>query len=101
MSTVLGPAVTLKDVTETGMRFELTAGVRNINARGAVASDLRFEIIRRIRESEPPIAFPQTTVWMREVEPDDARPPAPRAADATSPVDGAAKSRPAPQVIPL
>ncbi|MGH8517919.1 MAG: mechanosensitive ion channel family protein [Panacagrimonas sp.] len=76
MSTVLGPSVALKDVSETSMRFELTAGVRNINAKGGVASDLRFEVMRRIRESDPPIAFPQTTVWMREGEPGDAKSPA-------------------------
>ena len=74
MSTVLGPSVALKDVTESSMRFELTAGVRNINSRGGVASDLRFDVMRRIRESDPPIQFPQTTVWMRDVEP--AAPPA-------------------------
>lgn len=67
MSTVVGPSVALKDVTETCLRFELTAGVRNINSRGTVASDLRFDIMRRIRQSDPPIHFPQTTVWMREL----------------------------------
>jgi potassium-dependent mechanosensitive channel len=70
MSTVLGPSVSLKDVTENSLRFELTAGVRNINAKGGVASDLRFDIVRRIRESDPPIRFPQPTVWMREPGPD-------------------------------
>lgn len=69
MSTVTGPAVLLKDVTETSMRFELIAGVRNINSRGSIGSDLRFDIMRRIRESDPPIGFPQTTVWMRNAEP--------------------------------
>lgn len=77
MSTVVGPFVTLKDVTESSMRFELTAGVRNINAKGTVASDLRFEIMRRIRQSDPPIQFPQTTVWMREVDREPAAPAVP------------------------
>lgn len=74
MSNVAGPSVNFKDVTETSLRFELNAAVRNINARGGVASDLRFDIMRRIRESDPPIQFPQTTVWMRELAP-DAPPP--------------------------
>lgn len=74
MSNVSGPSVNFKDVTETSLRFELIAAVRNINARGGVASDLRFDILRRIRESDPPIGFPQTTVWMRELAPDAPTP---------------------------
>jgi small-conductance mechanosensitive channel len=88
ISTVSGPVVTLKDVTESSMRFELTAGVRNINARGTIGSDLRFDIMRRIRESDPPICFPQTTVWMRDAD-------AAAAAHGHPPDGGSARHEPA------
>ncbi len=69
-----GPGVTLKDITESSLRFELGAAVRNIHARGSVASDLRFEILRRIAEADPAIRFPQNSVWIHEA--DDAAPAA-------------------------
>lgn len=63
-----GPGVTLKDITETGLRFELGAAVRNIHARGSVASDLRFEMLRRIAAAQPSIRFPQTSVWIHDAD---------------------------------
>ena len=63
---IAGPAVTLKDITESSLLFELTAAIRNIHSRGGVSSDLRFEMLRRIAAADPAIRFPQTSMWIHD-----------------------------------
>ena len=63
---IAGPGVTLKEITETSLRFELGAAIRNIHARGTVSSDLRFDILRRIAAADPAVKFPQSSVWIHD-----------------------------------
>lgn len=51
MSNAVGPCVALQDITDTLLRFELSVNVRNVNAKGDVASELRFEILRRMAQA--------------------------------------------------
>jgi potassium-dependent mechanosensitive channel len=85
---VPGPAVLLKDIADTGLRFELGANIRDIQSKGGVASDLRFELLRRMEAEDLGIAFPQHEVWLRRAARDRdgdgaaaAEPPRPPQAD--------------------
>ncbi|TDU30903.1 mechanosensitive ion channel-like protein [Panacagrimonas perspica] len=69
-----GPSVVLKDITESSLRFEMGASVRNIHARGTVASDIRFELLRRIAAADPAVRFPQTSVWIHDADKASAEP---------------------------
>lgn len=62
---IVGPAVTFKDIGEANLRFELSAAVRDILSRGGIASELRFDILRRIAALAPSVSFPHNEVWLR------------------------------------
>jgi potassium efflux system protein len=89
-----GPWVVLKEITESSLRFELGASVRNIHSRGTVASDIRFELLRRIAAADPAIKFPQSSVWIHDADKASAEPRVealPPAANSST--EEAAKSR--------
>lgn len=93
---IVGPGVTLKEITESSLRFELSAAIRNIHARGGVGSDLRFEMLRRIAAADPAIRFPQSTMWIHDGDrAEDAGSPKRDAVptDSRSSAEGAEKTR--------
>ena len=79
---ILGPAVTFKDIGEANLRFELSAAVRDILSRGGIASELRFDILRRMAGLAPAVSFPHNEVWLRGKR--HEAPPATPSDDATS-----------------
>ncbi|MGQ0700650.1 MAG: mechanosensitive ion channel family protein [Panacagrimonas sp.] len=72
---VPGPFVTFTALAESSLNFELRANVRDINAKGGVASDLRFAIYRSFREHGIEVPVPQRDVWLRNAQ-DMCRAPA-------------------------
>ena len=69
---VPGPMVQFKEFGDTTLRFELSAGVRDILAKGGVASDLRFALHQHMRERG--IAMPSAQRDVRILNPEDLRP---------------------------
>lgn len=62
---VPGPEVLFTALADSSLNFELRATVRDIYARGGVASDLRFAVYRALREQGIETAYPQRDVWLR------------------------------------
>ena len=58
------PAVVFRDFGDSSLDFELRCFTSNVMSRLGVASDLRFEIERRLREEGIEIPFPQRVVHL-------------------------------------
>lgn len=64
---VPGPFVAFTALADSTLNFELRACIRDIYAKLAVASDLRFAIYKRFRERGIEIPFPQRDVWIHNL----------------------------------
>ena len=65
------PNVIFRDFGSSSLDFELRCFTPNVMSRLGVASDLRFEIERRLREEGIEIPFPQRVVHLMSPQKDD------------------------------
>ena len=65
------PTVVFRDFGASSLDFELRCFTPNVMGRLGVASDLRFEIERRLREEDIEIPFPQRVVHLMSPQKDD------------------------------
>jgi small-conductance mechanosensitive channel len=63
-----GPWAQLTNLGESALDFEMGCMVADVGDRGAVKSDLHFEILKRFREKGIEIPYPQREVRMRAAE---------------------------------
>lgn len=70
-----GPAVVLLNFGPSALDFELQAQVLAAEAKGAVASDLRFSILDTFRREGIELPYPQQDVRLRSVPPEWATQP--------------------------
>ncbi len=64
-----GPWAQLVNLGESALEFEMGCVVADVGDRGAVKSDLHFEILKRFRERGIEIPYPQREVRMRAAAP--------------------------------
>lgn len=62
-----GPSVTFTNFGASSLDFELVVPVDDADAKGRVASDLRFAIVKAFREADIEMPFPQQDVYLRAV----------------------------------
>ncbi len=65
------PTIVFRDFGASSLDFELRCFTPNVMGRLGVASDLRFEIERRLREEDIEIPFPQRVVHLMSPQKDD------------------------------
>jgi small-conductance mechanosensitive channel len=63
-----GPWAQLTNLGESSLDFEMGCMVADVGDRGAVKSDLHFEILKRFKENGIEIPYPQREVRIRQAE---------------------------------